>query len=281
MKVITAAAAIDQGLVSPDTTYVDTGVVNVHGVLINNWDNSVYGQQTMTGVLEHSINTGAVFMVDKLGEPAFHRYLDAFGFGKPTGIDLLGEADGIIRTPDKDWDPPWSPVDLATQSFGQSISVTPIQMISAIAATINGGVLIRPHLVKATVDRDGTRHDVQPQVLGRAISEQTSATMRAMLNAVVDPKGRFHPGKPRDYTAGGKSGTANIPIPNGYDDRQVASFVGFAPLEHPRVLVLVKLDQNADLMTGTQAAAPIFASLADQALHYLNVMPDARKQVSR
>lgn len=271
MKVVTAAAAIDSGAVTPETTYVDTGIAYIYGIPIENWDSSVYGLQTMTGVLQNSINTGAIFMVQKMGETTFHRYLDAFGFGKPTGIDLSGEAAGIIRRP---WDRDWSPVDLATQAFGQSISVTPLQMISAVAAAINGGNLVRPHLVSAFVDANGKRSEVQPEIVGRAVSESTSATMRAMLQAVVNP-GHPHPGQPRAYTAGGKSGTANVPIPNGYDDRQVASFIGFAPVDNPKILILVKLDQNEDLMTGTQAAAPVFASLVDDSLSYLNVRPDA------
>lgn len=281
MKIVTAAAAIDQGLVTPDTTYVDTGVASIYGIELRNWSGEVWGKQTMTGVLQHSINTGAVFMVEKLGQEKFHRYLDAFGFGKPTGIELQGEATGVIRTPDKNWDPPWSPVDLATQAFGQSISVTPIQMISAIAAAINGGNLMRPHLVKATIAADGTRNEIQPEIVDRAISEATSATIRKMMNAVVDPVGGYNPGKPQEYTAGGKSGTANVAIPNGYDDTQIASFVGFAPLDNPRILVLVKLDENQDFLTGTQAAGPIFSKLADDSLHYLNVLPDAPKRVSR
>jgi len=168
-------------------------------------------------------------------------------------------------------------VDLATQSFGQAISVTPMQMISAIAAAINGGMLMHPHLVKAYIGSEGERREIEASPIGRAISEETSATIRQMLGAVVDP-GWYHPGKPQDYSAGGKSGTANVPIPNGsYNDNQVASFVGFAPLDDPEILVLVKLDENADLLTGTAAAGPVFAKLADEVLHYLNVQPDSGK----
>ncbi|GAB4321193.1 MAG: stage V sporulation protein D [Dehalococcoidia bacterium] len=277
MKVVTAAAAIDAGVVTPDTTYVDNGTAWVYDVPIRNWDFNVYGEQTMTGVLQHSINTGAVFMAERLGKNAFHAYLEAFGFGRPTGIDLLGEAMGIIRTPD---DPDWSPVDLATQSFGQSMAVTPIQMVTAIAAAINGGQLLRPHIVKAIVAPDGARQDVKPEVLGTPISAATSATIRDMLGQVVFPGG-WHPAQPQRYSAGGKSGTANVPIPNGYDDTQVASFVGFAPLHDPEILVYVKLDENADLLTGTVAAGPIFASLVDRVLAYLNVPPDGDRYVER
>jgi cell division protein FtsI/penicillin-binding protein 2 len=277
MKIVTASAAIDQGVVTPDTTYVDTGVTYIYDVAIRNWDFQVYGTQTMTGVLQNSINTGAVFMVEKLGATTFQHYLDAFGFGKPTGIDLTGEAEGIFRRPT---DSGWSPVDLATQSFGQSISVTPIQMTAAVAAAINGGNLVRPHLVKTVIGSDGTRQENKPEVIGRAVSAQTSATIRQMLQDVVMPPDRAYPGKPKDYTAGGKSGTANVPVEGHYNDQQVASFIGFAPGDDPKILVMVKIDQNQDLMTGTQAASPIFARFADDILHYMNVRPDAPKYAS-
>jgi cell division protein FtsI/penicillin-binding protein 2 len=280
MKVITAASAIDVGAVTPNTSYEDTGSVDVAGVEIKNWRDSSYGTQTMTGVLVDSINTGAVFMMNQMERKSpgsFQRYLEAFGFGQPTGIDLQGEATAIFRYPD---DPGWSPVDAATQSFGQSISVTPIQMLTALAAAINGGNLLRPHLVKAIVSPDGTRQEIQPEVLGHPVTPETSAQIREMMHAVVDSPGRSHPGKPEDYAAGGKSGTANVPIDGSYNDTQIASFVGFAPLDRPRVLVLVKLNENQDMQTGTEAAAPIFARLADQALHYLNVRPDVERSVA-
>ena len=272
MKIVTAAAAIDAGVVGPDTTYVDTGEVYIENVRLTNWDYSTYGLQSMTGVLENSINTGAVFMQQKLGTKLFQSYLDRFGFGKATGVDLQGEATGIFRRPQDDG---YSPVDVATQSFGQSISVTPIQLMQAVAAAINGGNLITPHLVRAHIKADGTRTDVVPQIVSRAISPQTSDTIRMMLGKVVgqDPDGWGR--NPSKYTAGGKSGTANVPVWGSYNDEtQIASFIGFAPLDDPRILVLVKLDQNADLMTGTQAAGPIFAHFADDALRYLSVKPE-------
>jgi cell division protein FtsI/penicillin-binding protein 2 len=277
MKVITTAAAIDAGLVTPETTFEDTGIAYVYGIPIFNWNNGVYGEQTMTGVLQQSINTGAVFMMEKLGVGLFHEYLEAFGFGKPTGIDLSGEATGIVRHPT---DPDWSPVDAAAQSFGQAISVTPIQIVSALAAVINGGQLIEPRLVKALVARDGTRREVPAEVVGQPISAETSATMREMLGSVVDP-GWYHPAKPRLYTAGGKSGTANVPIDASYDETQIVSFAGFAPVGDPRVLILIKLDENADLETGTEAAGPVFATLVDEILGYLGVVPDVEQVAAR
>ena len=272
MKIVTASGAINNGVVTPDTTYVDTGEVTVAGITLKNWDDSVYGTQTMTGVLQNSINTGAVFMEQRLGTAAFQHYLDAFGFGQLTGIGLNGEAPGIFRRPT---DPGFSPVDVATQAFGQSISVTPVQMITAVAAAINGGNLMKPHLVKATISADGVVHPVQPQVIRQAVTAQTSATMRMMLNAVVeqDPPNESLR-NPTNYTAGGKSGTANIPIYGTYNDTQIASFIGFAPLNNPRILILIKLDDNLDLMTGTMAGGPIFSKMADDILAYMGVPPD-------
>ena len=272
MKVITAAAALDAGMINPDTTYTDTGSVDIYDVSIRNWDYRTYGEETMTGVLQHSINTGSVFMADLLGADRFHSYLDAFGFSEPTGSELPGEASGFFRRPD---DPGWSPVDLATQSFGQGINVTPLQMTSAFAATINGGKLLQSRFVKAHVNPNGEREDARPNVIGEPISEQTSATMRRMLEDVVHPD--WHSvAEPQYYRAGGKSGTANIPVPGEeYDDAQVASYIGFAPVDDPKIVILVKLDDNADRLTGTQAAGPVFAELVDASLSYLNVPPDA------
>jgi cell division protein FtsI (penicillin-binding protein 3)/stage V sporulation protein D (sporulation-specific penicillin-binding protein) len=281
MKVITAAAAIDAGVVTPDTTYHDSGSVRIYDTELRNWEDRAYGDRTMTGVLQHSINTGAVFMAQKLGVERQMEYFERFGFRSSTGIELSGEpTEAIYRRPE---DPGWSPVDPATQSFGQSISVTPIQMIAAFAAVINGGNLVEPRLVRGYVRPDGTVRDAPVRVTGRAISEATSATMRWMLNQVVDPDdGSYsHPGNPRLYTAGGKSGTANVPITNGYQERHIASFIGFAPYENPRVVILVKLDENADLQTGTAAAAPYFARLVDDVLTYLNVDPNAGRLVER
>ena len=281
MKVVTAAAAIDAGVVTADTWYHDSGSVKIGtDTELKNFDNGSYGDQTMTGVLQHSINTGAVFMAQKLGATAFSRYLERFGFGSTSGIELSGEPEAIFRRPD---DNAWTEVDLATQSFGQSISVTPVQMTTAFAAVINGGNLIQPRLVRATIDAQGRREDIPVKVRGQAISAQTSATLREMMREVVDPPdgSYYHPGNPRDYTAGGKSGTANIPVPNGYNDTQIASFIGFAPFDSPRLLIMVKLDNNADLLTGTTAAAPIFADLVDRSLAYLKVRPDAGDLVAR
>lgn len=274
MKVVTAAAAIDADVVSPNTMYEDDGTTEIYDTTIRNWNRLSYGTVTMTEVLQHSINTGAVFMAEQLGAGRFHDYMDAFGFGQATGVGLPGEAEGIFREPG---DPGWTEVDLATQSFGQAISVTPLQMTTAIAATINGGYLLQPRIVDAYVDSSGQRREIEPIVRGRPITEETSRAVQQMLEDVIYP-GWDHQARPELYTAGGKSGTANVPIPNGtYAETQVASFVGFAPADDPEILILVKLDENADQLTGTQAAGPVFAKLVDKTLGYMNVPPDGAR----
>jgi cell division protein FtsI/penicillin-binding protein 2 len=274
LKAVTAAAAIDQGVVTPETYYQDTGEWTLYDRTLKNWKDGVWGSQSMLGVLQQSINTGAIFMAWKLGPEQFTSYLDRFGFGQPTGIEFTAESPGIFPHPG---DPDWTPVTWATQAYGQGIGVTPLQLVQAYGAIVNGGYLIRPRIVKAYVDPDGTRHEVPTDIRRSVISPETSATMRKMLNAVVDPPDNLHPGKPRLFSAGGKSGTADI-LATG---KQIISFAGFAPVEDPRIVVLVKLDENADEQTGTEAAAPVFAQLVDEALVYMNVDPNADRRVER
>ncbi len=272
-KLVTAASAINAGAVTPNTTYFDPGYVDIDGIVIHNWEDEALGEQTMLGVLQNSLNSGAVFMAKQLTEPKFYDYLKAFGFGQATGFDMPGEAVGHYRTPD---DPGFSPVDFATQSFGQSITVTPLQMIQAISAIINGGNLITPQIVKATISSDGVEHPVPSKVVGHPITAATSATMRMMMHYDLESPGYRSEGDPKYYLAGGKSSTANVPLPNGgYNDlTQIASFVEFAPLNDPKVLVLVTLDENQDLETGSIAAGPVAAQFIDDVLRYMNVAPD-------
>ncbi len=182
MKVVTMAAALDLGLVSPETTYVDTGVATVGGYEIRNWDLSVNGTTTMTQLLQKSLNTGAVWVAEKIGAERFYNYVENFGFGEATGVGLGGEADGMVRTEN---DQDWYPADLATNSFGQGISVTPLQMITAIAAVANGGELMRPYIVADIAGPNGDQ-ETQPQVVRRVIAESTARTLTGMLTDVVE-----------------------------------------------------------------------------------------------
>jgi len=267
MKTMTMAAAVDLGLVSPGTTYNDDGIAEVEGgEVIKNWDFSAHGTTTMVQLLQYSLNTGAVWLSDLLGAPRFYDYMARFGFGEPSGIGLGGDPAGIVRTSEED---DWYPIDLATNAFGQGISVSPVQMVSAVSALVNGGLLMRPYVVKEVAGPEG-RRVYEPVVVRRAVSEETSGTLVEMMHAVVDGMPN-HLARVPGYQVGGKTGTTTFP------DRAdtIASFVGFAPAEDPRFVMLITIDSPKDSSLGGVVAAPVFSNLAPSMLTYLGVRPDA------
>lgn len=266
MKTITMATAIDLGLVNPNTTYFDGGEAVVEGgEPIKNWDFSAHGTTTMTQVLQYSLNTGAVWVARLVGAESLYASLARFGFGEPTGIGLAGEAAGFVRTYHED---DWYPVDLATNSFGQGINVTPVQMLTAMASLVNGGQLMRPYIVKEVSSPEETR-TYEPVVVRRTVSEETSRTMVEMMQAVVDGQ-VGHQAQVPGYQVGGKTGTTTFP---GKIDT-IASFVGFAPANDPKFIMLVRIDSTGDSLGGV-IAAPVFADLAPKILSYLGVQPDS------
>ncbi|MBI4496456.1 MAG: penicillin-binding protein 2 [Chloroflexi bacterium] len=270
-KVITMSAAINAGLVTPETKYYDGGPVNKGGWIINTWNGQHFGWQTMTQLLMTSNNIGTVWLTDQLGPERFYHYVRAFGFGQPTNIGLSGEASGQLRWPDS---PGWGTIDLATNSFGQAINVTPLQMVTAVSAVVNGGVLMRPSVVQEVEGPQGTR-TYEPVVVRRVISEQTSADLRLMMNAVAE-RGQARFGTVPGYHVGGKTGTAQVPRAGGYaPDATIASFVGFAPLEAPRFVALVRLDEPKDSPWGSTVAAPVFSALAQDIFTAWRIPPAA------
>jgi cell division protein FtsI/penicillin-binding protein 2 len=269
MKTITMATAIDLGLVTPNTTYYDSGTVEKGGYTFKNWDFSANGIQTMTQVLQKSLNTGAIWVSDLIGANNLYASLARFGFGQSTRSGLGGEADGLVRTNKEDG---WYSSDLATNSYGQGIAATPLQVITAISSLINGGKLMRPYIISEVDGPDG-RRTYDPVVVRQTISPETSATMVQMMNDVVDGV-PLHGGKVKGYNVGGKTGTTLVSIPTGYAlDSTIASFVGFAPAEDPAFIVLVKIDQPQDDPLGGVVAAPVFGKLAPQILTYMNIPP--------
>ncbi len=277
MKVVTMATALDLDLVTPNTTYVDTGQAVVPGAMILNWDFSVNGTQTMTQLLQKSLNTGAVWVSELIGPERFYEYVKRFGFGETTHVGLGGEAAGMVRTSD---DPEWYPVDLATNSFGQGISVTPLQMITAAAAIANGGELMQPYIVQEILGPDENRV-FEPVAVRRVISEAAARTLRGMLNEVVDGI-PYHLARVPGYHVAGKTGTSFISVGGGYaPDITIASFVGFAPADDPAMIMLVKIDEPQIERLGGIVAAPVFAELAPQILSYLGVRPDAPQMVQQ
>ena len=269
MKAITIAAAIDQRVVTPKTTYEDKGYAIIGGRRLNNALGKSYGTSTVTGILEHSANAGAVFVAQKLGAEQLRAYLEAFGFGAASGIDLAGEAPGDVRPLAE-----WYPVDLGTIAFGQGIATTPLQLAAAYAAIANGGTLYRPSVVAAKRDADG-EHRTAPVAVRRSISPETAATMRDMLTSTVDngiAKGASVP----NFSVAGKTGTAQIPSDDGryLDDAYISSFAGFAPANDPKFVAVIVLERPQSQLYGTVTAMTAFRNIVLDALRNARIQPD-------
>jgi len=270
-KVITMAAGIDAGLVAPSTTYTDIGQVEVSDRTIKNSDEAVHGVQTMTQVLEKSLNTGAVFVVQKLGKNLFRKYLDLFGFLKPSGVEVAGEVTTRVKELRN-----WSDVDLATMAFGQGIAVTPIQLLAAVGAIANDGKLLQPHLVDRILYPSGAV-SVGPDVKGQAISPQTAQLVSAMMVGVVE-RGHGKKAGVSGYYIAGKTGTAQIPAPGGGYlpggfGTTIGTFIGFGPVENPKFVMLTRIDKPKDAVFAESSAAPLFGKVAKFLLDYWRIPP--------
>lgn len=239
------------------------------GATISTWNFAAHGQETITELLKNSCNVGATWVADLLGKEKFYEYVKRFGFGQPTNSGLEGESSGKVRTPA---DEGWTPIDLLTNAFGQGISVTPLQMITAVSAVANGGLLMRPFVVKEVMGPE-ERRVFEPVVVRRVISSETSRVLTDMLRQVVEDGG----GKPAQvsgYHLAGKTGTADIPQAGGYTQKgTIAGFCGYGPIEDPKFAILIKIDQPKDTPWAGEVAAPIFKSLAQQLLVYLKIPP--------
>jgi cell division protein FtsI/penicillin-binding protein 2 len=257
-KVITMAAGIDSGKITPDTTYFDSGSVTYNGRTIKNWDSKSYGKATMTDVIEHSINTGAVFAERKTGHDIFYNYLLKFGLNEKTGISLPGELKGNLNNLKKNRD-----INFATASFGQGVSVTPIELITAISAIANDGVLMKPLIAS----------DEKPQTIRRVISSETAKAVTQMMVSSV--KKNIIADIP-NYSVAGKTGTAFIPdfVKGGYTDQVINTYAGFAPATNPRFVILIKLTKPAGAPLAGQTVVPAFRELAEFMLNYYNIAPD-------
>lgn len=277
-KLITMAAALNERVVTPTTTYLDTGALAIGGYVIRNWDGKANGVSNMTTLLEKSSNIGASWVAFQTGKDRFYRYVTAFGFGQPTGIDLQGEESGIVKDPHANG---WAEVDLATNSYGQAISVTPIQMISAVSAIANGGLLMKPYVVKEVVDPRTKRvlRKSEPQIVRQVIGRDAAASLLQMMVSAAERegiRGAIVPG----YHVAGKTGTASIPIAGGYDPTQtIASFIGVVPAADPQFVVLVKIDRPQDEPWGSLIAKPAFALIAQELTRYLKVPAEYRTTI--
>jgi cell division protein FtsI (penicillin-binding protein 3) len=269
-KVILAAAALDEGAVRPaDRFHGDNGAIRVATATIHDWKK--FGWLSFTEVLQNSSNVGSIKVGLSLGKERYYKYISAFGFGAPTGVRLSGESRGQLRPP-----PQWSGLSLATMSIGQEISVTALQLVTAVSAIANGGRLLQPRIARAELDSQGQeRRLTEANVVRQVISPDTARTLTGMMSMVVR-EGTGRHAAIAGHEVAGKTGTAQKmdPATRRYSRAPgVLSFVGFAPADDPRLAMLVMLDEPKNEKWGSEAAAPIFAAIAKEALRYMNVPP--------
>ncbi len=269
-KVILAAAALEEGVVRPDDRFFgENGAITIAKTTIHDWKK--YGWLTFSEVLQNSSNVGSIKVGQALGPERYYRYMTAFGFGRPTGLGLPGESRGQLREP-----PRWSALSLPTLSLGQEVSVTALQMVTAFSAVANGGTMMRPRLVKSVFDAHGreTRR-FEPEAVRQVIAPDTARTLTRILISVVEV-GTGHNAAIPGYVVAGKTGTAQKLDPGTHRYSRapgVLSFVGFAPAEEPRFVILVMLDEPKNEKWGSEAAAPIFSAIGREVLRYLDVPP--------
>lgn len=269
-KVLVMAAAVDLGKVKPDTKCnICAGPVRIGDYQIRTWNNKYNANVTMNDVIVHSDNIGMTFVGQKIGVKNMVNYFNRFGIGAQTGIDLQGETTGIIRDPAV-----WRGIDLATASFGQGISLTPIQLVTAVNAIANDGVLVKPYIVSQILTPDGKTIEIKRDRGSRIVSATAAKTVAMMMvNAVENGEAKWT--KIKNWRIAGKTGTAQIPVAGHYDPNQtIASFVGFFPPSKPKITMLVLLNHPRTSIYGSETAAPIFFNIAGDLIKYYNLPPE-------
>ena len=276
LKVLTMAAALDAGTVQPETPFIDTGAIQVGGITIQNWNRDAWGQQNMVGCLQHSLNVCLAWISSQMGSQTFYGYMERFGLGHHTGIDLAGEASGRLKVPG---DTDWYPVDLGTNAFGQGVSVTPLQMLMATSAIANDGRMVTPHVLYSMV-RDGHQYNVPSQYAGSPISAQTAHTLSEMLAVSLEQESSQ--ALLAGYRLAGKTGTAQIPTDFGYDAFHTnVSFIGWGPVDEPQFMIYIWLEKPSSSIWSSETTAPVFSQVAEQTVIQLNIPPDiVRSQLS-
>lgn len=270
-KPLVMAAAVNENKVQPDTENVFGSFVTVNGYEIHTSTNEAYGKETMTEVLENSDNVAMVWISELLGKETLYKYLQDYGFGRKSEIELDNESAGEMSDAKK-----WSDVQRANISFGQGITATPLQVLMATAAIANSGKLMQPHIISKSVDFSGKENVTQPKEITQVITTDTAKkTTDMMVSVVVNGHGKK--AKVEGYSVAGKTGTAQIPKPGGgyYEDRHVGSFAGFAPAGDPKFAMIVKLDNPKNVDWAESSAAPTFGEVAKFLLNYLNVPKEA------
>ena len=267
-KILILASALDQNLVKPNDIYHEDGPTQVGEYTIRTWNDKYHGAETVTQIIERSSNTGMIWVAQKLGREKLLDYLGKFAIGQKTGIDLQEEEETLLR-PKEDW----KEIDLATVSFGQGIAVTPIQMVRAIAVVANGGKLMEPHVVNYISDAEGKKINIKPNIVRQVIKPETASILKEIMVSAVD-NGEAKWAKPKGYRIAGKTGTAQIPVAGHYDPkRTIASFVGFAPVDKPKFVMLVRLTEPQSSPWGSETAAPLFFDISKELFNYYGISP--------
>ncbi len=267
-KPFTMVSGLDSNTITSQTIYNDTGGVEISGYTIKNFDSKAHGQQTMTQVLEKSLNTGTMFVENKVGDEVFRDYVVNFGFGQRTGMDLPGEVSGNITNLYSG-----RKINYLTASFGQGIAVTPLQMVNAYSAIANGGKLMRPYVTAKILTEGGGEKVTEPEIIGIPMTEKTATKLQTMLTSVVDHG--FDKARIPGYDVAGKTGTAQIPNEKGeYDAENVIhSFAGFAPSYNAKFVVFIKMDRPQGIAFAADSLSPVFKEIAAYLLRYYNVPP--------
>ena len=264
-KVLTMAAALDSGVATPNTPFTDTGGLEVEGWTIRNWNGGAWGPQTMSTCMEHSLNVCLAYIATELlGQNRFYDYVKAFQFGQPTGIELATEYSGNVRFNNED---DWHLIDLATNSYGQGIEVTPVQMLRAISAVANDGKMVTPHILKAVIN-GGHQYTIAPEVAGSPISAETAHTLSEMLAQIVESES--YTKMPESIRVAGKTGTATI-----YNSSLTnASFVGWGPVDDPQFMIYIWLNKPTVSPWASLMASPVFVDVVDQLMVLMDIPPD-------
>jgi len=276
-KIVLAAAALEAGAVDERDVFTSNGVLKVAGHTIREAHGRVFPTQTLADIIRNSSNVGAAMVATRLGKARFYEVIQRFGFGTPTGVDLPGEAAGLVPPPSQ-----WLGPGLQTIGFGQGISGTPLQILAAAAALANEGTLVRPRVLRAVRDREGRSVAVPgPEPVRQVVSPAVARKVMALMEGAV-ANGTGTGARIDGYRVAGKTGTAQKPSPRGgyMPDAYVASFLGIVPVEHPRLAILVLLDEPQGIYYGGAVAAPVFRTVAAQALWYLRIPPAVMQVLS-
>jgi len=271
VKVLTMAAALDAGVVEPNTEFIDEGEIEIGGVTIKNWNEKAWGPQNMTSCMQNSLNVCLAWVATELESERFYNYFQDFGFGQMTGIELSGEAPGLVKSY---WSPDYTRSELGTNAFGQGIEITPMQMVKAISAIANQGEMVAPRIIHSIVD-DGYRYTPPKTVVGHPITTETAQTLTDMLQQSLQNETSLAlvPG----YSLAGKTGTAEIYVPGqGYKSTATdTSFVGWGPTDDPQFLVYVWISKPSASIWGSEIAAPVFRKVVEKLVIHLGIPPDA------